>query len=87
MADRSFLDWPFFDDRHRALAESVDAWTATSLSAIDHCDTDAACRSLVSALGRDDWLKLTAIDPGEPASVLEDRRAQPVHPARDAGPP
>ena len=46
MADRSFLDWPFFDDRHRALAESVDAWAATSLSAIDHCDTDAACRSL-----------------------------------------
>ena len=73
MADRSFLDWPFFDDRHRALAESVDAWAATSLSTIDHCDTDAACRSLVSALGRDDWLKLTATDPGEPASVLDVR--------------
>ena len=73
MADRSFLDWPFFDDRHRALAESVDAWAATSLSTIDHCDTDAACRSLVSALGRDDWLKLTATDPGEPDSVLDVR--------------
>ena len=23
MADRSFLDWPFFDDRHRALAEEL----------------------------------------------------------------
>jgi hypothetical protein len=32
MADRSFLGWPFFEDRHRALAERVEA-TPPSLSA------------------------------------------------------
>jgi acyl-CoA dehydrogenase len=26
MFDRSFLDWPFFDDAHRRLAAEVDAW-------------------------------------------------------------
>jgi len=49
MADRSFLDWPFFDDRHRALADEVDGFAA-GLS-VDHRDTDAACRALVAALG------------------------------------
>ena len=23
MADKSFLDWPFFEDRHRALAQAA----------------------------------------------------------------
>ena len=26
MADRSFLDWPFFEDRHRAFAAELEAW-------------------------------------------------------------
>ncbi|WP_068300005.1 acyl-CoA dehydrogenase family protein [Pararhodobacter sp. CCB-MM2] len=49
MADRSFLDWPFFEDRHRALAAQVEDFAA-GLD-IDHSDTDAACRALVSAMG------------------------------------
>ena len=32
MSDRAFLDWPFFDDRHRALAEEARA-LARSLAA------------------------------------------------------
>ena len=51
MPDRSFLDWPFFEDRHRALADELDAWAAANLGAIDHADVDAACRRLVAALG------------------------------------
>lgn len=51
MADRSFLDWPFFEDRHRALAADLDTWAETALGEIDHADTDAACRALVTALG------------------------------------
>ena len=31
MADRSFLDWPFFETRHRELAEALDAWAAQDL--------------------------------------------------------
>jgi len=49
MADRSFLDWPFFEDRHRALAAEVEDFAA-GLD-IDHADTDAACRALVTAMG------------------------------------
>ncbi len=63
MADRSFLDWPFFDDRHRDLANRLDVWCADNLSGIDHGDTDAACRALVAALGDSGWLHHAAIDP------------------------
>ena len=56
MPDNSFLRWPFFDDRHRALAEAIERWSAANLP-VDHDDVDAACRNLVEKLGRDGWLK------------------------------
>ena len=31
MADRTFLDWPFFDDSHRALAAELESWCAADL--------------------------------------------------------
>ena len=31
MADRSFLTWPFFEDRHRILADKLDALYASSV--------------------------------------------------------
>ncbi len=50
---REHLDWPFFDDSHRALVEKLDAFAASgTLAAIDHANTDATCRSLVRALGK-----------------------------------
>ena len=58
MPDRSFLLWPFFEDRHRRLAEELDAWAADL--EIDHADTDAACRALVAKLGADGWLEHSA---------------------------
>lgn len=57
MADRSFLDWPFFEDRHRELAGALEAWCAAHLGAVDHSDTDAACRALVDMLGQGGWLR------------------------------
>lgn len=49
---RDFLDWPFFDGSHKALAEKLDAFAASGVLAdIDHADTDKACRSLVKSLG------------------------------------
>ena len=54
--DRSFLEWPFFEDRHRALQRDLDAWAAANLP-VDHADVDAACRGLVRALGDGGWLK------------------------------
>ncbi|MGI3171099.1 acyl-CoA dehydrogenase family protein [Pseudooceanicola sp. C21-150M6] len=56
MADQSFLHWPFFDDTHRALAAELDTWAATHLADLDHGDTDALCRHLVSGLGEAGFL-------------------------------
>ncbi len=56
MADESFLSWPFFEDRHRALAERLEAWCAAHLP-VDHGDVDAACRGLVADLGVGGWLQ------------------------------
>ncbi|MGB0410819.1 MAG: acyl-CoA dehydrogenase family protein [Pikeienuella sp.] len=63
MSDKSFLTWPFFEDRHRELAASLDAWAAEHLASIDHSDTDGACRALVGALGNGGWLQHAAVDP------------------------
>jgi acyl-CoA dehydrogenase len=68
MPDRTFLSWPFFTDRHRALADDIERWCAANL-AVDHADVDAACRDLVRKLGRDGWLKLTAPDPDAPSPL------------------
>lgn len=68
MPDRSFLSWPFFEDRHRDLAERLEAWCAKNLP-VAHDDVDAACRELVAKLGRDGWLKPTALDTDNPAAL------------------
>ncbi len=68
MADKTFLTWPFFTDRHRALAEAIERWSAANLPA-DHGDVDAACRDLVKNLGRDGWLTHTAPEPDASAPL------------------
>lgn len=65
MPDTSFLNWPFFDDRHRALAGKLESWAAANLANVDHHDVDAACRKLVAALGQAGWLQHTAPGDGE----------------------
>jgi len=69
MADRSFLDWPFLEPRHKALALELDAWAAENLTHLDHADTDATCIRLVRALGEAGWLTHSAIDPTHPAPL------------------
>lgn len=68
MADRSFLDWPFFEPRHRELADALDAWCAQHLP-VDHGDVDAACRGLVAALGTGGWLRHSGAAEGESLDV------------------
>lgn len=63
MADQSFLHWPFFDPAHRDWAARVEE-VAQGLE-IDHSDTDAACRSLVSQLGATGLLQPTSSDDGQ----------------------
>jgi acyl-CoA dehydrogenase len=61
MADKTFLDWPFFEDRHRALAEEIDRWAANNVAAlVDHHDVDGSCRRLVAALGEAGFLDYSA---------------------------
>jgi len=71
MADKTFLDWPFFEDHHRDHTAKLDNWAQTNLADLDHSDTDQTCRNLVSSLGEDDWLLPSAIDPvtGSPLDV------------------
>jgi acyl-CoA dehydrogenase len=66
--DKTFLSWPFFTDRHRALADGIESWCAANLP-VDHHDVEAACRELVQRLGRDGWLKHTAPDPDAPSPL------------------
>lgn len=68
MADRSFLAWPFFEDRHRELAASLDAWCGRHLPA-DHGDVDAACIALVRMLGEGGWLRHSGAGDGEKLDV------------------
>ena len=64
MADKSFLDWPFFEPRHRELAAAIDAWARSRvefLTAAD--DEDDACRALVRELGEAGFLKHAVVAP------------------------
>ncbi|MBM3608496.1 MAG: acyl-CoA dehydrogenase, partial [Alphaproteobacteria bacterium] len=68
MADVSFLDWPFFEDRHRAFAGELTGWCAKNLP-VDHADVDQSCRALVAKMGADGWLKATGATSGEMLDV------------------
>src|SRR5437870_4050358 len=60
MADRSFLNWPFFDDSHRKLASDLEAWCERESSLFSHVhqsDLDTACRRIVKSLGDAGWLR------------------------------
>src|SRR5580704_11538260 len=59
--DRAFLDWPFFEPRHRALAAEIDAWATEHVGAAS-ADVDAHCSALVHALGQAGWLKYAVGD-------------------------
>jgi len=56
MADKSYLDWPFLEDRHRDLHGSLDAWCAGQDFRHDP-DVDQVCRELVAALGGAGFLR------------------------------
>jgi acyl-CoA dehydrogenase len=61
MADRSYLDWPFFDQRHRALKAELDAFCAQlGPLADDERDVDETCRALVGRLAGAGLLRLCA---------------------------
>jgi acyl-CoA dehydrogenase len=68
MVDKTFLDWPFFEPKHRDLAGALDAWCGVHLP-VDHGDVDAACRGLVAMLGAGGWLRHSGAGAGERLDV------------------
>ena len=64
MPDRSYLAWPFFEDRHRRLASDVESWANAHVARPEDENVDAACRHLVGSLAAGGWLKHCAPDPG-----------------------
>ncbi|SDF84117.1 acyl-CoA dehydrogenase family protein [Sulfitobacter delicatus] len=69
MADKSFLDWPFFEPRHKELALALDDWAGKELVNVDHGDTDSACRDLVTMMGQDGWLRHSGAEGDEVLDV------------------
>jgi len=67
MPDWTYLDWPFFEERHRAFARDLEAWAAAQLARLDHGDTDETCRVLVRALGEAGWLGAAVAEEGPAA--------------------
>lgn len=56
VSDKSYLEWPFFEERHRKLEAELDAWARDNVTA-EHGDLDSACRELVAKLGAAGWLR------------------------------
>jgi len=57
-----WLDWPFFEPRHRELAERLGKWCAANIRDGHDEDVDAACRALVGKLGAAGFLNLCVAD-------------------------
>jgi acyl-CoA dehydrogenase len=61
MPDRSYLAWPFFDERHSALAAEVERFAEGAVTDLDEgaADVDAACRTWVARLAEAGLLRHT----------------------------
>lgn len=71
MPDTSHLAWPFFEPRHRTLADSLEAWCAGALDwPASHAthptagELDASCRTIARRLGEAGWLQHAVIGDG-----------------------
>ena len=76
MADRTYLDWPFFEPSHREIAERIGAWAADAGSAAADTERDLAglCRMLARRLGEAGWLRHAVGDGGSGARARLDVR-------------
>jgi acyl-CoA dehydrogenase len=57
MPDRSFFDWPFFEESHRRLAREIWSWCERELPQPKEVNVADQCRTLVNLLGRAGWLR------------------------------
>lgn len=74
MISREWLDWPFFEPRHREVCEALDRFVMWGgLDAVDHSDVDGACRKLVCALGAAKLLDCAVAAPDGDVTTIDSR--------------
>jgi acyl-CoA dehydrogenase len=72
--DWGYLDWPFFDEHHRALAKELDAWACLHIAQAHGEDIDAQCKELVRLLGQGGWLRhAVSTGRGDQAPLIDTR--------------
>ena len=57
MSDSTYLQWPFFEERHARLAHELDTWASAHVPHQHGPDVDAECVALVRSLGAAGWLR------------------------------
>ena len=67
MVDSTFLDWPFFEEDHRAQAASLRQFAAEQIAPLEEPENnqsaiDEHCRHLIRLFGDAGWLKYTVPD-------------------------
>jgi acyl-CoA dehydrogenase len=69
------LRWPFFEERHRTFAATLETWAAHEVRDVHGADVDAMCRHLVGQLGGAGWLRhaVGGIEHGGTADVIDTR--------------
>jgi acyl-CoA dehydrogenase len=71
---REWLDWPFFEPRHRGICEAIDRFVMWgSLDVVDHNDVDGACRKLVRAMGAAGLLDCAVAAPDGDVTTIDSR--------------
>ncbi len=80
MSDQSYLEWPFLEDSHRALARDIRTWSEREIAPLaeeepaDRAGLDALMRELVNRLAAGGWLQYTVPAPwGGRARTLDVR--------------
>ncbi len=71
---RDWIDWPFFEPRHRTIADGLDRFIASgAIDGVDHGDVDSACRKLVRGLGEAGLLDCAVAAPDGDATSIDSR--------------
>lgn len=71
---REWLDWPFFEPRHQAVAGVLDRFVQSgAIDRIDHSDVDGACRKLVRGMGEAGLLDCAVAAPDGDATTIDSR--------------
>jgi acyl-CoA dehydrogenase len=75
LTGQTHLDWPFFDPRHRIVADELEQWAKVHIRQAHEEDVDAACRGLVRVLGEGNWLRhaIAGTGYGAAANVIDTR--------------